>query len=167
MKGWRLVALLVLLAGGGAVAATAEPEPVGTVAAVRAPDAAALQGRWVGNDRASEALYGTVQIRGRRIVWRGRSRAYPPCQTTFTVVSRQVTADSYPDNIQPPQPGRRYTVYRLQLAPRACVGRETLWQFALPDDAPGYAELVTYRDGADLSGWHNFSQTPTPAPRGK
>lgn len=166
MRGLRWTAL-VLVAGGCAQAlASGGPDAVAAPEAA-APAATVLQGRWVGNDRASEALYGTVRITANRIAWRGLSRAYPPCQTTFTVVSRQVMADSYPDNIQPPQPGRRYSVYRLQLAPRACVGSETLWQLALPEDQPGYAEVVTYRDGAELSGWHHFSKVPPPVSRVK
>ena len=146
LLGWQRVCrpmpLLALCLGLAPLAVAAEP---------------ALQGVWSGNDRASEAIYGRMKIGKTSISWGGANPYNPPCETTYRVVE-QYRDDTYPDNTFKLKPGRTFKVVKLKLAPPPCTGREAYFQFALPSDQPGYAEVVTYGADGAQTGWHNFSK---------
>ena len=116
-----------------------------------------LMGVWSGNDRASESIYGQIEIGPKEIAWGGANPYYPRCETTYTLVERY-TADAYPDETFSLPSERTFAVYKLELAPQPCTGSEGFFQFALPTDQGDYAEVVTYRRDGSQSGWHNFSK---------
>ncbi|WP_156427849.1 hypothetical protein [Thiohalocapsa sp. ML1] len=118
---------------------------------------AALLGTWSGNDRASEAIYGKLQIGETSISWRGGNPYNPPCETTYALVSTW-SDTTYPDNTFGLQSGRTFRIFKLKLEPKPCTGLEGYFQFALPTDEPGYAEVVTYGTDDEQTGWHNFSK---------
>jgi hypothetical protein len=118
---------------------------------------AALLGTWSGNDRASEAIYGKMQIGETSISWGGGNPYNPPCETTYVLVSSW-SDTTYPDNTFSLQPGRTFRIFKLKLEPKPCTGLEGYFQFALPTDEPGYAEVVTYGTDDEQTGWHNFSK---------
>jgi hypothetical protein len=116
-----------------------------------------LLGVWSGNDRASEAIYGRIEIGRKEIAWGGTNPYYPRCETTYTLVEHY-RADAYPDDTFTLPSDRTFAVYKLELAPQPCTGSEGFFQFALPTDEADYAEVVTYRRDGSQTGWHNFSR---------
>lgn len=116
-----------------------------------------LLGVWSGNDRASEAIYGTMQISKKQITWGGSNPYNPDCKTTYTLMAKY-SAMTYPNNTFPLIAGRTFIIYKLKLDPQACTGHEEYVQFALPSDRNEYAEVVTYGSDDRQTGWHNFSK---------
>lgn len=135
--------------------------PIAAYAAIYAQTASAdqemLLGTWNGNDRASEAIYGTMLISKRKISWGGSNPYNPYCQTTYTLVD-QYSSETYPDNPFTLVAGRTFTIFKLKLDPQACIAQEGYIQFALPSDQDKYAEVVTYGTDDRQIGWHNFSK---------
>lgn len=116
-----------------------------------------LIGLWFGMGTASEAIYGEMRITAKEISWGGTNPYNPFCKTTYKLV-RKYTADRDPDNMFPLEPGRTFTIYELRLGPERCAKRQRVVLFGLPSDKDGYAEMVSYGDDGQLSGWNGFSK---------
>ena len=115
-----------------------------------------LVGTWIGNDRASQAIYNTIEITKNEISWGGHRPHNPYCKTTYTIVSKK-TGETYPDNVRTIQ-GKTFTIFKLKLVSTNCTENHGYFQFALSSD--DYAEVVPYdKDNLSL-GWHNFSKLP-------
>jgi len=137
---------------------------------------ALLAGTWDGVDRASHARYGRIWVTQNFIQWSG-SRYNPGCRVRYSVVS-ETTGEIYPDALATPtdtavahaesapdlprasdaQP--RYTIFRITLQKRRCIGQRSGLQFAIPNDTPDKAELITYdRSGKPVS-WGVLARLP-------
>lgn len=123
-------------------------------------DENALIGAWSGNDKASDAIYGTMKIGEKDISWGGTNPYNPYCKTTYSLVS-SYSDKTYPGNELNTESPAGFVIYKIKIDPQKCTGRELYIQFAIPLDQKDYAEVVTY--GADESqmGWHNFSKEKT------
>jgi len=125
-------------------------------------DESKLIGVWVGNDRASEAIYEKITITKEHISWGGDNNpnnAY--CITTYNIVSRD-TSETYPGNDSPPRKGVTFAVFKLKLAQKSCTKQHGYFQFALPSyghPPDGYAEVIPYTKDDRPMGWHNFSKS--------
>jgi hypothetical protein len=116
-----------------------------------------LLGAWSGNGRASDAIYGIMNIAKDQISWGGTNPYNPFCKTTYTLVTKY-TAATYPDILFPPVAGRTFTIYKLKLVSQPCTGDERLIQFAIASDNNHFAEVVTYQTDDHPTGWHSFSK---------
>lgn len=126
-------------------------------AQVAVADDSVLLGVWSGNDRASEAIYGTMHIGKNEISWGGSNPYNPYCKTTYSLVAHYSDA-TYPGNTFRLVAGRTFNIYKLKLDPKPCTGHNGYFQFALPSDNESYAEVVTYDTNERQTGWHNFSK---------
>ena len=164
-QGLGTLALLGVLSWGiPAGAAGAEP--------------ALLAGAWDGVDRASQARYGRVWVTQNFIQWSG-SRYNPGCRVRYSVIS-ETAGDTYPDalatsaqsdaSIAHAESARemplandaqpRYTIFRIALQKRRCIGQRSGLQFAIPNGTPDKAELITYdRSGKPVS-WGFLARLP-------
>lgn len=139
---------------------------------------ALLAGTWDGVDRASQARYGRIWVTQNFIQWSG-SRYNPGCRVRYSVVS-ETAGDTYPDALTTSAPTDtavahaelapdlprasdaqpRYTIFRIALQKRRCIGQRSGLQFAIPNGTPDKAELITYdRSGKPVS-WGVLARLP-------
>ena len=139
---------------------------------------ALLAGTWDGVDRASQARYGRIWVTQNFIQWSG-SRYNPGCRVRYSVVS-ETTGEIYPDALATSAPTDtavadaelapdlqrvsdaqpRYTIFRIALQKRRCIGQRSGLQFAIPNGTPDKAELITYdRSGKPVS-WGVLARLP-------
>jgi hypothetical protein len=113
-----------------------------------------LHGAWVDNKSGFE----TILIEERGIAWDVNPKFYPPCKTTYTIVSTSV-GDTYPDSTFRPIPGCTFAIYKLELTPQKCLGGTRYLQFAIPSDSNGtYADVTIYSEGDRYAGYGNYSK---------
>mgnify|MGYP007037373818 FL=1 len=133
-------------------------------AGVACAEQSLLTGTWDGVDRASQARYGRIWVTDNFIQWSG-SRFNPGCRTRYSLVSEE-SGDTYPDSLDlsgPVAPVEtdnqpRYSIFRIALQKRRCIGQRSLLQFAIPTNTPNRAELITYdRHGKPVS-WGNLAR---------
>jgi len=98
-----------------------------------------------------------MRITKDQISWGGGNPYNPPCKTTYSVISEE-TSDTYPGNSLPLRKGRTFTVLKLKLAPKDCAYKLGFFQFAIPSDAVGYADVITYSEDNRMNGSLSFSK---------
>jgi len=123
-----------------------------------------LTGTWDGADRASQARYGRIWITNNFIQWSG-SRFNSGCRVRYSLVSDK-SGNTYPDALDVSTPvtpmetddRAHYSIFRITLQKRRCIGQRSALQFAIPTKTPNRAELVTYdRHGKPVS-WGNLAR---------
>lgn len=127
-----------------------------------------LAGTWDGVDRASQARYGRIWVTHNFIQWSG-SRFNSGCRVRYSLVS-EASGDTYPDALDPASSmpptetdnRPRYSIFRISLQNRRCIGQRSALQFAIPTATPNRAELITYdRQGKPVS-WGNLARPGQP-----
>lgn len=124
----------------------------------------ALAGTWDGVDRASQARYGRIWVTQNFIQWSG-SRFNPGCRTRYSLVSED-SGNTYPDAVDLATPVSptdadnrpRYSIFRISLQKRRCIGQRSALQFALPANDPNRAELITYDRAGKPVSWGNLAR---------
>jgi hypothetical protein len=149
-----------------------------TSAGAAGAEPALLAGTWDGVDRASQARYGRIWVTQNFIQWSG-SRYNPGCRVRYSVVSETAGyiypdalatsaptdtavahAESAPDLPRASDALPRYTIFRIALHKRRCIGQRSSLQFAIPNGTPDKAELITYdRSGKPVS-WGVLARLP-------
>ena len=139
---------------------------------------ALLAGTWDSVDPPSHARYGRIWVTQNFIQWSG-SRYNPGCRVRYSVVSETAGyiypdalatsaptdtavahAESAPDLPRASDALPRYTIFRIALQKRRCIGQRSGLQFAIPNGTPDKAELITYeRSGTPVS-WGVLARLP-------
>ncbi len=113
-----------------------------------------LLGVWVDN----KAEIDTIAITEDQLSWDHNPKFPAPCNTTYTLVSK-TAGDTYPDNAFSVTPGRTFTVYKIELAPKKCLGGIKYLQFAIPSDSNGrYADVNYYVEDGRYVAYVNYSK---------
>lgn len=120
-----------------------------------------LQGAWVGQDRASEAIFETLTIAEATLAWGSPENPNSGrCEAGYEAV-HQGEGTTYPGNVLGPPGATRYVTVLLALEPVDCAREVRYMLFALPQGEaaePGRAEVSTFDEHWSLTGWHNFSR---------
>lgn len=123
-----------------------------------------LVGTWDGVDRASQARYGRIWVTNNFIQWSG-SRFNPGCRVRYSLVSEK-SGNTYPDALDVSTPltpmetddRPRYSIFRITLQKRRCIGQRSALQFAIPTNTPNRAELITYDRQGKPASWGNLAR---------
>ena len=139
---------------------------------------ALLAGTWDSMDRASQARYGRIWVT-QNFIQRSGSRYNPGCRVRYSVVS-ETAGDIYPDALTTSAPTDtavahaelaqdlprasdalpRYTIFRIALHKRRCIGQRSSLQFAIPNGTPDKAELITYDRSEKPVSWGVLARLP-------
>ena len=111
---------------------------------------AMLYGKWEGSGKASEAIYGMMEITKSKITWKGYSRVDPRCTVLYEQMS-EADGTQFKDlfgHSHTISAGSKFKSYLLKINGK-CALKIKYFRMTLSDSLPDYLDMNTYYEGLD------------------